>query len=101
VVLHRLIPIVHAKKVSMKPPLRDNIIKDPPLPGRQDFLVSRVAKKVSVVTTVSRVISKVLGVEKGDNRGAVLVGVQEEEVFELRLKELDFGLNKLAKVGHA
>jgi hypothetical protein len=54
-----------------------------------------------VVITVSRVISKVPGVEKRDNRSAVLVGVQEEEVFKLRLKELDFGLNKLAKVGHA
>jgi hypothetical protein len=101
VVLHGLIPIVHAKKVGIKLILRDDAVKDSPLLGRQDFLISRVAKKVSVVTVVNRVISKVPGVKKEDDRSAVLVGVQKEKVFELRLKELDFGPDKVAKIGHA
>jgi hypothetical protein len=92
--------MVHAKKIGIKLTLRDNTVKDSPLLGRQDFLISRIAKKVLVITTVDRVISKIPGVKKGNDRSAVLVGVQEEKVFKLRLKELDFGPDKVTKVGH-
>jgi hypothetical protein len=101
VVLRRLVPMIHAEKLGMKLTLRDHLIKDSSLFRRQDFLVPRVAKKVSLVTGVGRVISKISGVEKGHDRSAVFVGVKEQEVFELRLKKLDLHSDKLAKIVHA
>jgi hypothetical protein len=101
VVPRGLIPIVKAEKLGVKLTLRDHSVEDPPLLRRQDSLVPRVAEKVSLVTDVGRVISKVPRVEAGYNRGSVLVGVEEEEVFELRLKKLDLRPDKLAKVLHA
>jgi hypothetical protein len=101
VVLRRLVPMVHAEKLGMKLTLRDHSVEDPPFSRRQDFLVPRVAKKVSLVTDVGRVISKISGVEEGHDRGAVFVGVEKQEVFELRLKKLDLHSDKLAKIVHA
>jgi hypothetical protein len=101
VILRGLISIVKAEKLGVKLTLRDHSIKDSPLPRRQDSLVPRVAEKVSLVTDVGRVISKVPRVETGYNRGSVLVGVKKEEVFELRLKKLDLRPDKLAKILYA
>jgi hypothetical protein len=101
VVSRELIPIVKTEKLGVKLTLRDHLVENSSLLRRQDSLVPRVAEKVSLVTDVSRVISKVSRVETGYNRGSVLVGVEEEEIFELRLKKLDLRPDKLAKVLHA
>jgi hypothetical protein len=101
VVPRELIPIVKTEKLGVKLTLRDHSVKNSSLLRRQDSLVSRVAEKVSLVTGVGRVISKVPRVETGYNRGSVLVGVEKEEVFELRLKKLDLRSDKLAKILYA
>jgi hypothetical protein len=77
VVLRRLVPIIHAEKLSVELTLRDHLIKDPPLSRRQDYLVLRVAEKVLLVINVSRVILKILGGETGHDYSAVLVSVEE------------------------
>jgi hypothetical protein len=101
VILRELIPIVKTEKLGVKLTLRDHSIKDSPLLRRQNFLIPRIAEKVSLIINVSRVISKIPRVETGYNRGSVLVGVKKEKIFELRLKKLDLRSDKLAKILHA
>jgi hypothetical protein len=88
--LRELTPIILTEKLGIKPTLRDNPIKDSPLLRRQDSLVPRIAKKVSLIINISRVISKISGVETEYDRSSVLVGVKKEKVVKLRLKKLDF-----------
>jgi hypothetical protein len=101
VISRELIPIVKAEKLGVKLTLRDHLIKNSSFFRRQDSLVSRVAEKVSLITDVGRVILKVPRVEIRYNRGSVLVGVKEEEIFELRLKKLNLRPDKLAKILYA
>jgi hypothetical protein len=101
VVLRKLISIVKAEKFDVKLTLRDYSVKDSPFLKRQNSLVPRVAKKVSLIINVNRVISKVSRVKIRYNRGSVLVGVKKKEIFELKLKKLNLRPNKLAKVLHA
>jgi hypothetical protein len=98
VILRELISIVKAEKLGVKLILRDHSVKDSSFLRRQNFLVPRIAEKVSLIINVDRVISKVPRVKIRYNRGSILVGVKKKEVFELKLKKLDLRLNKLAKV---
>jgi hypothetical protein len=98
VILCELIPIIKAEKLDVKLTLRDHLIKDLSFFRRQNSLVPRIAKKVSLIINISRVILKIPRVETEYNRNSVFVDVKKEKVFELRLKKFDLRSDKLAKI---
>jgi hypothetical protein len=98
VVLRELIPIVKAEKFGVKLTLRDHLIEDSPFLRRQNSLVPRIAEKVSLVTDVGRVISKIPRVETEYNRNSIFVDVKKKEIFELKLKKFNLRPDKLAKI---